>query len=78
MKRTFTASVTREGDWYVAQCIEVDVASQGETEEAALANLREALALHFAPPVASDLPRLRPVEVEIQTAGTTALKRCAI
>ncbi|MGH7433571.1 MAG: type II toxin-antitoxin system HicB family antitoxin, partial [Candidatus Methylomirabilales bacterium] len=29
MKRTFTASVWREGDWFVAQCLEVDVASQG-------------------------------------------------
>ena len=31
----------RVDDWWVAQCVEVDVASQGETEEeaAALANL---------------------------------------
>ena len=42
-----TAAVTKEGDWYVAQCLEVDVASQGETVETALANLHEALALHF-------------------------------
>jgi len=31
MKRTFTASVWREGSWYVSQCLEVDVASQGES-----------------------------------------------
>lgn len=42
-----TAAVTREGTWYVAQCLEVDVASQGETVEEALANLQEAIALHF-------------------------------
>jgi predicted RNase H-like HicB family nuclease len=65
MKRTFTASIMQEGDWYVAQCLEVDVASQGETEEEALVNLREALALHFTPPVATELPDLRPVDVEI-------------
>ncbi|HYP52673.1 MAG TPA: type II toxin-antitoxin system HicB family antitoxin [Pyrinomonadaceae bacterium] len=53
MQRTFTASVWREGDWFVAQCLEVDVASQGETEDDALANLREALELHFEPPVAT-------------------------
>jgi predicted RNase H-like HicB family nuclease len=47
MKRTFTASIAQEGDWYVAQCVEVDVASQGETEEEAVANLGEALELHF-------------------------------
>jgi predicted RNase H-like HicB family nuclease len=47
MKRGFTASVWQEDDWFVAQCLEVDVASQGDTEEEALANLREALELHF-------------------------------
>jgi predicted RNase H-like HicB family nuclease len=46
MKRLSTASVWREGSWFIAQCLEVDVASQGETEEEALANLREALELH--------------------------------
>ncbi len=50
MKREFKASVSREGDRYVAQCLEVDVASQGRTEEQALANLEEALSLHFEPP----------------------------
>ncbi len=49
-KRIFTASVWQEEDWYVAQCLEVDVASQGKTEAEALANLREALELHFEPP----------------------------
>ena len=68
MKRTFTASITQEGDWYVAQCLEVDVSSQGETEEEALVNLGETLALHFTPHVASALPDLRPVEVEIGAA----------
>ncbi len=53
MTRHFTASVWREGDWYVSQCREVDVASQGRTEEEAVVNLEDALALHFTPPVAS-------------------------
>ena len=47
MKRSFAATVWREGDWFVSQCLEVDVASQGETEEEALANLKEALELHL-------------------------------
>lgn len=50
MKRHFTASIWREGEWYIAQCLEVDVASQSETEDEALANLREALQLYFEPP----------------------------
>ena len=49
MKRPFAASVWKEGDWYVSQCLEIDVASQGETEEEALSNLKEALELYFEP-----------------------------
>ena len=43
----FTAIVRQEGALHVAQCVEVDVASQGVTVEEALANLREALELYF-------------------------------
>ncbi len=60
-----TAYLTQEEGWYVAQCLEVDVASQGESEAEALANLREALHLHFEPPLATELPMLRSVEVEL-------------
>lgn len=49
-KSKYTASIWREGKWYVAQCLEVDVASQGTSESAALKNLADALALHFSPP----------------------------
>ena len=42
---TYTAIVEREGDDYVALCPELDVASQGATVEAAMANLREAVEL---------------------------------
>ena len=50
MKADFTVSVWQEEDLFVAQCLEVDVASQGSTEEEAVANLREALELHFEKP----------------------------
>jgi predicted RNase H-like HicB family nuclease len=68
MKSPFAATVWREGDWFVSQCLEVDVASQGETEEEALANLREALELYFEPPQATRPPKVRVVEVEIGAA----------
>jgi predicted RNase H-like HicB family nuclease len=68
MKRPFSASVSREGDWYVSQCLEVDVASQGETEEEALDNLREALELYFEPPTATRPPKIRTIEVEVGAA----------
>jgi predicted RNase H-like HicB family nuclease len=35
--RTLTAAVHQEEDWYVAQCLEVDVASQGQSVDEALA-----------------------------------------
>lgn len=68
MKRTFTASVWREDNWFIAQCLEVDVASQGETEKAALASLREALELHFEPPTATVTPSLHAIEVDVHAA----------
>ena len=45
--RQLTAIIEREDDAYVALCPELDVASQGETVEAARANLVEALELFF-------------------------------
>lgn len=68
MTRTFTASVWQEDDWYIAQCLEVDVASQGETEEAALRNLKEALELYFEPPTASLAPEVHRLQVDIHAA----------
>jgi predicted RNase H-like HicB family nuclease len=68
MKRPFAATVWREGKWYVSQCLEIDIASQGETEEDALANLKEALELHFEPPQATRLPKIRTLEVEVGAA----------
>lgn len=41
----FTAAITHEDRWYVARCLDVGVASQGESAEEALANLREAFEL---------------------------------
>jgi predicted RNase H-like HicB family nuclease len=39
--------VWKEGDYFVAQCLNVDISSFGDTKEAALANLQEALELYF-------------------------------
>lgn len=68
LEQTFSASVWREGNLYVAQCLEIDVASQGETEEEALENLREALELHFEPPQPTEAPLVRTIKVEVGAA----------
>ena len=59
--RRLTAIIEREGDWYVALCPEVDVASQGETVAEARQNLQEALELFFeAASPAEIATRLKP------------------
>jgi predicted RNase H-like HicB family nuclease len=45
--RTFTASIHKEDDLYVAMCPEVGTASQGYTIEEAIANLKEATELYL-------------------------------
>ncbi len=65
MKQQFTAVVSQENEWYVAQCLEVDVASQGESEMVALSNLREALELHFDEPRATVIPSVQILEIEV-------------
>jgi predicted RNase H-like HicB family nuclease len=68
MKQRFSASIWQEGEWFIAQCVQVDVASQGATEDEALENLRDALELHFSPPVATIVPHVRDIEVDIKAA----------
>lgn len=46
-KRTLTAVVHREGEWYVAECPELGTVSQGASLDEAVANLREATELYI-------------------------------
>jgi predicted RNase H-like HicB family nuclease len=39
--------VYREEEFFVSQCLNVDVSSFGNTREEAVANLKEAVELHF-------------------------------
>lgn len=56
----FTAAITKENEWYVARCLEVEVTSQGKTMEEALTNLQEALELYF-----EDAPNIEPFTTPI-------------
>jgi predicted RNase H-like HicB family nuclease len=47
MKLTAIIYPDSETGWLVAECPEIGTASQGRTEEKALANLREATDLHL-------------------------------
>ena len=76
MKRPFVATVWQEDDLYVSQCLEVDIASQGATEEEALENLKEALALIggevFA---AAGVDELEPARGSL-SSGNSAIAAC--
>lgn len=72
MKRLSAATVWKEDNWYVSQCLAVDVASQGESEEEALSNLKEALELYFEEPQVSRPPKVQWIEVEVGAARISA------
>jgi predicted RNase H-like HicB family nuclease len=61
---TLTATVWREGDVFVAQCIEYDVSSYGDTEEEAVESLKEAVALHLQPPIATIQPKIYQFQID--------------
>jgi predicted RNase H-like HicB family nuclease len=42
-----TVVIHREDDWFVASCLENNVASQGKTLDEAMTNLKEAVALYY-------------------------------
>jgi predicted RNase H-like HicB family nuclease len=42
-----TIKIQQEEEWYVATCLENNIASQGKTIEESLANLREAIVLYY-------------------------------
>lgn len=67
MKRKFNVTVWLEERIYVAQCLEVDIASQGRSVIEARSNLAEALQLHFEC-LSTPLPEIKTIEVEVNDA----------
>lgn len=62
---TVQVVIYAEGDGYVAQCLNVDVASEGATEDEARVNIREALALYFDEPTLDEaVPMVHGAHVE--------------
>ena len=51
MPMNLNAIVFEEDGWFVAQCLELDIASQGNTAEEAFGNLQEAVELHLQEPL---------------------------
>jgi len=68
---TVTSIVWQEGDYYVAQCLPVDVSSFGETRDEAIQNLDEASSLYFEDAPTENLPSVQNpelVEVHVRYA----------
>jgi predicted RNase H-like HicB family nuclease len=65
MKQTqqLTAIIEREADGYVSMCPEFDIASQGDTIEAARKNLQEAVELFLETADPNEIQRRRHSEV---------------
>jgi predicted RNase H-like HicB family nuclease len=47
MENKFNVYIWKEGEWFIAQCVDIDVASQGKTITQAISNLKEALELYL-------------------------------
>jgi len=47
MKSKVNVYIVKDGNWFVAKCLENNVASQGKTIDESLENLREAIALYY-------------------------------
>jgi predicted RNase H-like HicB family nuclease len=56
-----TVIIQKEDKWFVATCIENNIASQGRTVDEAMSNLKEAISLYFED--SSDVPEYEPVYV---------------
>ena len=47
MTHQFSSIITKENNLYIAHCPELDIASQGESIEKAINNLKEAIELYL-------------------------------
>ena len=63
MKLQLQNVVWKEGVFYVAQCLNVDVSSFGNSKEEALQNLNEALELYFEDMPADEITFIENPEV---------------
>jgi predicted RNase H-like HicB family nuclease len=66
-ERRLSYVVYQEDDGFVARCLDVNVASEGDTEPEAVDNLREALELYFEDAVDDVTPSVEHAHVDSLT-----------
>ena len=59
--------VWKEGKYFVAQCLNIEVSSFGDTKEEALKNLEEALSLYFEGNVEPEIHEVEHPELGVMT-----------
>lgn len=70
MRKVDLPSVTwKEGDYYISQCLAVDVSSFGKSKKEALDNLQDALELYF-----EDMPLPKLAEVKDAALASVTLQ----
>ena len=62
MSIKYNVIIQKEENWYVAKCLDNNIASQGKTIEEAMANLKEALELYM-----QDEEPVKPKEIFVTT-----------
>lgn len=62
MSIKYNVIIQKEENWYVAKCLDNNIASQGKTIEEAMKNLKEALELYM-----QDEEPVKPKEIFITT-----------
>lgn len=67
-QQTFTNIVWKEGKYFVAQCLNVDISSFGKTYKDALKNLQEALELYL-----EDAPKGSINKIEMPSISVTEI-----
>ena len=65
MSKLFNISIQKDDDWFVAKCLENNVASQGKTMDEAMDSLREALALYYEDEALPVFPRTFVTTLEV-------------
>ncbi len=66
MSIRYNVIIQKEENWYVAKCVDNNVASQGKTIEEAIKNLKEAIELYY-----EDEELIIPKETYITTVEVT-------
>lgn len=66
-ERRLSYVVYQEDDGFVARCLDVNVASEGDTESEAVGNLREALELYFEDVADEAIPLVEHAHVDSLT-----------